>query len=108
MNNLPTKFLQADSSLKKMTFDLLEVGKQYYFEQVVIEYHCLYDYLLQVVSKTDEVIECKEIYVRLSDNCIYPGDWLTAEGDIVKFSKKEVEAGFTDREFRINFYKETS
>jgi hypothetical protein len=105
MNSHPTKFLPVDSSLGKVTFESLEIGKQYYLNEVVIEYHSIYDYLILVISKTDESIEVKEIYERHSDNSIYPGDWYQSEGNHKTFTRKEVETGVTENEFMIEFYK---
>lgn len=105
MNGQPTKFLRAESSLEKVTFASLEVGKYYYLNEVVIEYHSMYDYQIFIISKTDESIEVKEIYERHSDNCIYPGDWYQTEGKHRTFTRKEVETGVTENEFMIEFYK---
>jgi len=105
MNSLTAKFLATDSTLNQLNFISLEVGKQYYLEQVVIEYHSLYDYIVQVIAKTDEEVVLKEIYERHSDNCVYPGDWCTAEGNTVTIKKSEVEIGYMQDDMKIAFYE---
>ena len=105
MNTLTTKFLAAEPLLSKVNFLSLEVGKQYYLEQVVIEYYSLYDYIVQVIAKTDEEVVLKEIYERHSDNCVYPGDWCTAEGSTFTIKKSEVEMGYVQGDIKIALYE---
>ena len=107
MNDLPAKFL-TNNTFKEIGFDNLVVGKHYYMEQVVIEYHCMIDYFLQVTEKTESDITVKMIYSRHNDNYRYPGDWTEAEGEIEKFTKKEIDNGFTEKEIRITFYNKLS
>lgn len=104
MNNLPSKFIVNNNSFKEIGFDDLVVGQQYYMEQIVIEFYCMIDYFLQVTEKTDSDVTIQIIYIRHHDNCRYPGDWVTSEGEYETFTKKEVDNRFTEKEIRICFY----
>lgn len=72
--SLPSKFIVNNSLYNEVYFEDLQVGSYYFMHHIVIEFYCLYDYLLQVVDKSDEGIKVKKIYYRYHDNCRYPGD----------------------------------
>jgi hypothetical protein len=104
MNCLTNKFIPTDTSLAKVSLAELEVGNQYYLEEIVIPYHCLYDYQVKVTAKTDEYIEVMPLFVRQSDNCVYPGDWASSEGNIMRFTCSEVMKGVHNEDIMFGFY----
>ena len=73
--SLPSEFIVKNTSYKEVNFNELQVGSYYFMHHIVIEFYSLYDYILQVVSKSDNSIQVKKLHYRFSDNCIYPGDW---------------------------------
>ena len=73
--SLPSKFITNNNIYKEVDFKDLKVGSYYFMHTIVIEFHCMYDYLLQVISKSDEGVLVKKINSRYHDNCRYPGDW---------------------------------
>lgn len=73
--SLPSKFVVNNKTYKDVNFEDLQVGHYYFMHHIVIEFTCTYDYLLQVISKSDEGIQVKKLYSRYHDNCRFPGDW---------------------------------
>lgn len=77
--SLPSNFLVNNASYKEVASKDLQVGSYYFMHEIVVEFYSLYDYLLQVVSKSDNEIQVKKIYTRYHDNSYYPGNWETSE-----------------------------
>jgi hypothetical protein len=73
--SLPSKFITNNTSYKEVDFKDLQVGSYYFMHTIVIEFHSMYDHLLQVISKSAEGVVAKKVYSRYHDNCRYPGDW---------------------------------
>ncbi len=87
--SLPSEFIVRNTSYKEVNFKDLQVGSYYFMHHIVIEFYCLYDYLLQVVSKNENGIEVRKIHYRFSDNCMHPGDWDKDEEQVEMITGEE-------------------
>lgn len=99
---LPTKFLIRNINYIPVK-EFVE-GNYYFLEEVVIEMYCQYDYLLQVVEKTDTSITFKKLNFRFNSDMMEPGTW-EEDGEQQSYTIKEIERGYTENENEIRFYK---